>query len=169
MIKTLINFDIIEDEWLHKLPNVQSLSEDIFDKVINNMVPQWLNNKETVTVNIALSNDEEIRQLNAEFRNIDKPTNILSFANIDDEEFEAYLSRSNDIELGDIMISLQTIIAQSQEQNVTLHDHYIHILIHGILHLLGYDHIDSEEAQEMESKEIKLLQIFNIANPYEEI
>lgn len=169
MIKTLINFDTSEENWLKELPEVQTLSEDVFDKVINNLVPHWLGNKETVIINIALSNDEEIRQLNAEFRNIDKPTNVLSFANIDDEEFDAYLSRSKDIELGDIMISLQTMMMQSHEQNITLRDHYTHILIHGILHLLGYDHIDPEEAQEMEGEEIKLLQIFNIANPYEEI
>jgi len=168
MIKTLVNFDISEGSWLVELPMVQSLSRDVFNKVINELNPEWLQGKNLVIVNIALSNDEIIRQLNAEFRNIDKPTNVLSFANIDDEEFDAYLQRNDEIELGDIIISLNTMMEQSDEQEISLYDHYVHILIHGILHILGYDHIEKEEAAEMEELEIRLLKMFDIANPYEE-
>ena len=60
------------------------------------------------------------------------------------------------------------MLVQSDDQGLSLHDHYCHILIHGILHLLGYDHIDAEEAKEMEGEEIRLLKIFGISNPYEE-
>ena len=168
MIKTDININITEKQWTKQLSSVKTLTKEVFAKVIDYLAPHWLKNKKSVSLNVALSDDQTIRELNMEFRNIDKPTNVLSFANIDDEEFATYLKRNDDIELGDIIISLQTMIAQSQEQEISLHDHYIHILIHGILHLMGYNHIEKEETIEMENLEIKLLKLFNIANPYEE-
>lgn len=168
MIKTQLNVDIADDRWLKELPEVEKFSADIFDKVISELSPEWLDGKNSVIINLSLNNDEEIRQLNSEFRQMDKPTNVLSFANLDDEEFEAYLARNTEIELGDIIIALETMLNQSKDQDMSLHDHYCHILIHGILHLLGYDHMEAEEAKEMEGEEIKLLKLFDIENPYEE-
>lgn len=168
MIKTQLNVDIADDRWLKELPEAEKLSTEVFDKVISTLSPKWLNEKKSVIINLSLNNDEEIRQLNAEFRQLDKPTNVLSFANLDDEEFEAYLARNDEIELGDIIVAFETMLDQSKDQELSLHDHYCHILIHGILHLLGYDHMEAEEAKEMESEEIKLLELFNIKNPYEE-
>ena len=167
MIKTKLNLDFADKNWKKELPDVQKISKDILTLVINDKNPSWLQNKE-VCVNLSLSNDSQIKQLNSEFRNLDKPTNVLSFANIDDEEFEHYLSINKQIELGDIIISLQTMLEQSQQEEISLHDHYCHILIHALLHLLGYDHIEQEEAEEMESEEIRILQTLNIANPYKE-
>ncbi|MBR1648889.1 MAG: rRNA maturation RNase YbeY [Alphaproteobacteria bacterium] len=168
MIETKINIDIAEIAWNEELAEVQELSKQVFKTVIAEMSPQWLEGKKSVVINLNLSDDEEIRTLNAEFRHIDKATNVLSFANIDDEEFEAYLKRNSEIELGDIIIALPVMLVQSKEQGVSLREHYCHILVHGILHLLGYDHIDEEEAREMEGEEIRLLKILGIANPYEE-
>ncbi|MDO4184492.1 MAG: rRNA maturation RNase YbeY [Rhodospirillales bacterium] len=168
MIKTQLNVDIADDRWLKELPEVEKFSADIFDKVISEISPKWLDGKNSVIINLSLNNDEEIRQLNSEFRQMDKSTNVLSFANLDDEEFEAYLARNTEIELGDIIIALETMLNQSKDQDMSLHDHYCHILIHGILHLLGYDHMEAEEAKEMEGEEIKLLKLFDIENPYEE-
>lgn len=168
MIKTQLNVDIADDRWLKEQPEVEKFSADIFDKVISEISPKWLDGKNSVIINLSLNNDEEIRQLNSEFRQMDKSTNVLSFANLDDEEFEAYLARNTEIELGDIIIALETMLNQSKDQDMSLHDHYCHILIHGILHLLGYDHMEAEEAKEMEGEEIKLLKLFDIENPYEE-
>lgn len=168
MIKTQLNIDIADNGWLKELPEAKKLSVQVFDKVISTLNPKWLSNKKNVIINLSLNNDEEIRLLNAEFRQLDKPTNVLSFANLDDEEFEAYLERNDEIELGDIIIALETMVKQSKDQEISFRDHYCHILIHGILHLLGYDHMEAEEAKEMESEEIKLLKLFNIENPYEE-
>ena len=80
MIKTKLNIDIAEDGWLEKLPEVEKLSEDIFAEVISELKPEWLEGKKEVNINLSLSDDEEIRQLNFEFRQLDKPTNVLSFA-----------------------------------------------------------------------------------------
>ena len=78
------------------------------------------------------------------------------------------MNNSSEIELGDIIIALNTMLGQSKEQGLSLHDHYAHILVHGILHLLGYDHVKAEDAKEMENEEIKLLKLFNIDDPYKE-
>lgn len=149
-------------------PDVVAVSRRLFALVIETLKPELLQDKREVIVNLALSNDEEIRELNCQFRNNDRPTNVLSFANIDDDEFWQALEHTNEVELGDIIISAQTMQQQSLEQEISFHDHYCHILIHGFLHLLGYDHMEAEEAAEMEGLEIKLLKLINIANPYEE-
>ena len=167
MIKTKLNILVSQKLWNEKLPEIKELSEKVVEQVLNDKNPSWLQ-KKNVSVNLSLSDDEEIKQLNLEFRNIDKATNVLSFANIDDEDFDHYLSQNEDIELGDIIISLSTMLQQSVDEGISLHDHYCHILVHALLHLLGYDHIEPEEAKEMESEEIRILKSFNIDNPYQE-
>ena len=117
---------------------------------------------------MALSNDSEIQKLNAEFRHLDKPTNVLSFANIDDEDFDNQVAYDDVIELGDIMIALETMEREAEEQKISFTDHYSHLLAHGILHLLGFDHQQDDEAEYMEGFEINILQQLNVANPYKE-
>ena len=92
----------------------------------------------------------------------------MSFANIDDDSFDELCQSEQEIELGDIIIALETMEREAKEQEISLHDHYCHLLAHGFLHLLGYDHIEEDEARHMESFEIAILQRLNINNPYEE-
>ena len=110
--------------------------------------------KEPQEISILLTNDSHIRNLNLDFRGQDKPTNVLSFPS--DEEFY----------LGDIAISYNTLAREAEEQDKDFLHHFIHMLIHGILHLLGYDHETDDEALEMEAKEIKILEDRGIKNPY---
>ena len=167
-MKTTLNLNISEDKWNERLPDAAALSADVFTKVINTLKPELLEGKDEVLINVELGNDAEIQELNKQFRNLDKPTNVLSFANIDDDEFYDSLSEMREVELGDIIIALETMSAQSQDQEITLKAHFIHILVHGILHLLGYDHMEEDERLEMEGLEIKLLELFGIENPYAE-
>ena len=99
--------------------------------------------------------DHEIRELNHQFRGIDKPTNVLSFP-----DGEAGY-------LGDIAISLETIEREAAEQGKDSEDHLVHMVVHGILHLLGYDHENEEEAEAMEALEIIILSNLGIDNPYQ--
>lgn len=103
---------------------------------------------------ILLTNDAHIQELNRDFRNKDKPTNVLSFPDGEDDY------------LGDIAISLQTIAKESREQDKDFYHHFIHMVVHGLLHLKGHDHEDDTEAEEMESLEIKILADIDIKNPY---
>ncbi len=161
-----------DNKWLECGFDATNIAQEIFTHVISNTkLDIFANNdisNKTIVANLELANDDEVCQLNNEFRGINKPTNILSFANIDDNDFLQYICDEDEIELGDMIIAFETMLAQSIEAKISLHDHFAHILTHGVLHLLGYDHIDNEDAQKMEDIETKLLEKINIKNPYEE-
>lgn len=110
---------------------------------------------------IRLVDGEESAELNQQYRHKAGPTNILSFP------FEAPDGFEMDL-LGDLVICAPLIAEEARQQGKALWHHWAHITIHGVLHLLGYDHIEDAEAEEMEALEIKLLHQLNIANPYQE-
>ncbi len=172
MIKHSLNLTVNEPAWLQVLPDVETISGEVFSQVLDYVGSleeiDFLQSGKNINVNLCLGNDDEVHALNREFRGKDKPTNVLSFANIDDESFADEWSDGEEIELGDIIIALETMQAEAGNQNLTLHDHYCHLFAHGLLHLLGYDHIEADEAEHMESFEIAILKQMNINNPYEE-
>ena len=114
---------------------------------------------EKCSINLKLVNNEEITELNKIYRNKNKPTNVLSFTNED-------ISKSRTNELGDIAISFEFVEQESKEQNKKFNDHVIHMFIHGIYHILGFDHENDSMADAMEEKEILLLEKLQIKNPY---
>jgi probable rRNA maturation factor len=112
-------------------------------------------------LSILLTDDAEMRKLNAGWRAKDKPTNVLSFpaeAAVDPAAPPAYL--------GDIALALATCRREAKEQGKTLADHVVHLTVHGVLHLLGYDHMTREEAAAMEPREVQILAMLGIADPY---
>lgn len=111
---------------------------------------------------IRIVNIQEIAELNHQFRHKQGPTNILSFP------FEAPEVVQGINLLGDLVVCAPVLATEAQAQHKDLKDHWAHIIIHGIFHLLGYDHIDESDALEMEAKELVILQQLNIDNPYQE-
>ena len=111
------------------------------------------------SVNLKILNNYEIQELNNKYRKKNSATNVLSFTNED-------ISKSITGDLGDIAISYQYIEEESRQQNKKFDDHLIHMLIHGVYHILGFDHKNNKMADLMESKEVKLLKQLNIKNPY---
>ena len=124
----------------------------------------WVNaalahTKSPFELTIRLVDNDEIQQLNLQYRHKDKPTNVLSFPFEVPEGIELNL-------LGDIIIAINVVEQEAIEQKKSLKDHWAHMVIHGCLHLLGYDHINDDEAEEMESLEINILKGLSITNPY---
>jgi probable rRNA maturation factor len=116
-------------------------------------------NKDELKVNLKLVSSKEMMKLNEEFREKISDTNVLSFpADLEIQKISG--------ELGDIAISIPYVQTESKNLNRDLDDHMMHLLAHGILHLLGFDHQEDQDANIMEAQEIKYLEFFKIANPY---
>ena len=110
-------------------------------------------------INLRLLNDKEMKKLNMQFRQKDRTTNVLSFPNDD-------ISVKQTKNIGDIAISVEYVKAEAKKEGKTFDDHIIHMLAHGVYHILGYDHENNENAVIMENKEIQTLKKINISNPY---
>jgi len=109
---------------------------------------------------VHLADDEHIRALNARWRGLDKPTNVLSFPAVAaDEIAKARL-------LGDIVLAFETVAREATDEGKPLADHYRHLVAHGFLHLIGFDHEDDAEAQRMEAIETRTLARLGVADPY---
>ena len=159
-----------EDERWKSLLSV-GISQKVFDNALSylkkNDLGLDIGFEKPIEINLSLSCDDDVHHLNASFRGIDKPTNVLSFANVDSETFFDEISLADRIELGDIIIAVETLQREADQKHILPEHHYAHLLIHGILHLFGYDHQTDEEADEMESIEIDVLKELGISNPYE--
>ena len=112
-------------------------------------------------LSIVLTDDAEQRVLNRDWRGIDKSTNVLSFPQI--EPFGAVSGL-----LGDIILARETLVREADEMGISFDDHFTHLVVHGFLHLLGYDHMDDDEALAMESLETQILASLGVADPYAE-
>jgi probable rRNA maturation factor len=143
-----------------------SLDEGIdINEALNNKLKKIVSiildheNMSECVINLRLLNDKEMKKLNMQFRQKDKTTNVLSFPNDD-------ISVKQTKNIGDIAISVEYVKAEAKKEGKTFDDHIIHMLAHGVYHILGYDHENNENAVIMENKEIQTLKKINISNPY---
>ncbi|MGX6960763.1 MAG: rRNA maturation RNase YbeY [Rickettsia endosymbiont of Pentastiridius leporinus] len=175
----MINVEIIKNynEWHeHK-----SINKALIKKVTQKTLSLFndFSKIKQFELSILLTNNEEILTLNKQFRNIEKATNVLSFpvielnwqelsfnGNDNKPTFLETLDDSNYMHLGDIAFCYDVIYNESCEQKKTFENHFIHLLVHSILHLIGFDHQNDKEANIMESLEIEILSYFGISSPY---
>lgn len=115
-------------------------------------------------VTILLTDDTEMRTLNRTWRDKDEPTNVLSFPASDAPGQCAAPGQS--AHLGDVIVAYETSQAEADEKRITLPDHVSHLVVHGLLHLLGFDHVEDNQAEQMEELERRALATLSIADPY---
>ncbi len=153
----------IQDPAWGDIPNIEGLVLTTVRTALQMAkLPQKIDGKK-LEISFMLANDELTHVLNREYREKDKPTNILTFAALDDEQEPM---GPDTISLGDVVLSFQTIEREAREQGRFLQDHITHLVAHGTLHLLGYDHIEDHEATDMETLEIRILEKLGVQNPY---
>ena len=149
--------------WLTDLPDAVEIGQKIVAAVLTDT---GLAGRE-IEIGVTLTDDGEMRQLNKDFRQIDKATNVLSFAGDGDgDESPAPGNPEMPLLLGDIVLAHGVVTTEARAQGKTLHDHFCHLLVHGTLHLLGLDHIEEEGAHAMEAREVAILARMGIADPY---
>ncbi|OKP04914.1 rRNA maturation RNase YbeY [Xenorhabdus eapokensis] len=137
--------------------NPAGLPEEVlFQRWLEGVLPQFQAESE---VTIRLVDEAESHDLNLTYRGKDKPTNVLSFPFEAPPEVELPL-------LGDLIICRQVVEKEADEQQKTAEEHWAHMVVHGCLHLLGYDHIEDDEAEEMEALETEILKKMGYADPY---
>ena len=128
--------------------------------------PQLTRSPRPVELSVRLAGDEEVRSLNAEWRGSDKPTNVLSFPMTEAAAFADGGADDPELMLGDIVLAHGVCQAEAAAKAIPLERHAAHLMVHGTLHLLGYDHHDDAAAADMESRETRALARLGIADPY---
>ena len=129
--------------------------------------PELGDTDRSVELSVTLTGDEQVRKLNAHWRGKDKPTNVLSFPMAEERDLQRANVAGPELLLGDIILARGVCEAEAADKGVTVEQHATHLMIHGTLHLLGYDHHDDAEAEDMEAREVRALARLGIANPYE--
>ncbi len=149
----------LKKSWEATLPEVETISNEVIKQTIHSICDC------DISFDLTLTCDEHITSLNQEFRDKDSPTNVLSFR-LSNFSYKDKISENvnQEIYLGEIFISLETIQKEALEYHKSFHDRFIHILIHGILHLFGYDHMMEEDRMTMEEKETAIAAKFGVQN-----
>lgn len=152
-----IDINIQAGDWSRAIPDVEKACQRAIQAALQKV--ESFNGP--VEVSVLLSNDDAIQVLNRDWRGKDKPTNVLSFPAQEDDS-----PPGAPILLGDIAVAFETLDREAKAQEKSFADHFCHLLVHGMLHLLGFDHETDEDADEMEPLEIEILAGLGIASPY---
>ncbi len=160
--------DIAVDDagWTDAIPGVEDLTRLAAEEAL-----AVAGDRYRLAVSVVLGDDQAVRRLNQSWRGIDKATNVLSFPALDiiaGQELEPEAGHPEDepVALGDIIVARQTVLDEAAAENKKPGNHLSHLIVHGVLHLLGYDHMDEDEAMRMETLECELLGRLGIADPY---
>ena len=167
-----IDISVANAIWDTQIPDYKPLIESCLEQIISH-VPEAQNFRKFnhLELSVLLTDDQNIHILNRDYRGKDKPTNVLSFPSLSEDEIERYLRGSDQlpqypVSLGDVIFAYETIAGESVAQGKKFEDYFCHLSVHGILHLLGYDHMNDKEQRKMESIEKAILLKLSIDDPY---
>ena len=135
--------------------------------IAESAVPQLATGARAIELSVRLTGDEEVRALNAQWRGKDKATNVLSFPLAEADDLSHTNVAEVELLLGDIVLARGVCEAEAAGKGISVEQHATHLLVHGTLHLLGYDHHDDDQAADMEAREIRALRRLGIADPYQ--
>ena len=166
--RTNVDISIEDPAWESACPDYEAVIQKAVDAVFNQspVALDLLQKGIEPDISIVLADDDTVQTLNRDYRNKDKPTNVLSFAQLDSETGWTAPDRPGPCALGDLVLAYETVLRESKSENKGFESHFIHLIVHGMLHLLGYDHIEEHDAETMESLEIQILKSMYIENPY---
>ncbi|MGN3973519.1 rRNA maturation RNase YbeY [Tsuneonella sp. SYSU-LHT278] len=119
-----------------------------------------------LSASVLFTSDEEVHALNREWRGKDRPTNVLSFPMLDRGDLVGLAPEGPPELLGDIALAWETCRREAEDKGLEIEDHAAHLVVHGLLHLAGHDHIEEDDADAMEALEVKALASMGIGNPY---
>ena len=144
---------------------------DLADRAVRAAVsasafPQLLAGQRPVELSMSLAGDDAVRALNEQWRGKDKPTNVLSFPMTEADDLDAEPSNPLPLMLGDIILAHGVCTREADDKGIAFADHAQHLMVHGTLHLLGYDHLEDDQADAMEALERQALAGLGIADPY---
>ena len=156
-----------DEEWDSSRFSEQLVRRAAEAAIAESAFPQLTTGPRLVELSVRLASDDEVQSLNAEWRGKDKPTNVLSFPMTDPADLLEANVAERELLLGDIILAHGVCEAEAAEKGVSVEQHATHLVVHGTLHLLGYDHHADDEAADMEAREVRALARLGIANPYE--
>lgn len=155
-----------DEEWDSSRPWAELVRDAAEAAIAESAYPHLTASARAVEVSVRLTSDEAVRVLNDSWRDKDKPTNVLSFPLAKPEEFSQTMIAEPELLLGDIVLARGVCVAEAADKGISVDHHATHLLVHGTLHLLGYDHLDDTTAEDMEAREVRALSRLGIADPY---
>jgi probable rRNA maturation factor len=156
-----------DEEWDSSRPWEKLVRSSAEAAIAESVFPDLATSGRAVELSVRLTGDEEVRALNAKWRGKDKPTNVLSFPMAEAYELDGENIASRELLLGDIILAHGVCAAEATEKDLPFEQHAAHLIVHGTLHLLGYDHQSDGDAADMEAREVRALARLGIRNPYE--
>jgi probable rRNA maturation factor len=165
-----VDVDIPEKRWLERLPWLETLAREAAREACLVGSNSLVSGDVMAEMSLTFADDDFVRQLNARHRGIDRPTNVLSFAadSPSDLAVNPAAGPQPELLLGDVVLGFETITEEAQAQGKQLADHVAHLVSHGVLHLLGFDHSQDDEAERMERLETGIMENLGIGDPYAE-
>ncbi|MBT3359520.1 MAG: rRNA maturation RNase YbeY [Rhodospirillales bacterium] len=162
-----IDLSVAAGPWREDLPQAEDIArlaaQAAFDSAADKAALG-----DTAEASLVLADDEFVQRLNRDYRGRDEATNVLSFAALDVETVIQNPDRGAPVLLGDMVIAFETVAREAVDQDKSVADHFSHLVVHAMLHLLGYDHGTCEQAAHMEKLEVQILRGLGISDPYGE-